>query len=208
MCLLEVQTSLSFLTPQSDSFVARIMFVSVFILPWLLQACIFLEFLYLQEKSNRNIFPELFTVAKSVRVPANEEKNEEEALEIAENSDKHTNDEELGTPVEEHNISHKETSPDTQRIAAKIHICGVISVILAAAISGRISNQYTLHKFSDSVVSVTWMNCFVISFLLFTGDKETEQSKKQVNTVIREVLSDVKRRIIWAKGFVFGIEEI
>ena len=204
MCLLEVQTSLSFLTPQSDSFVARIMFVSVFILPWLLQACIFLEFLYLQEKSNRNIFPELFPDAKSVSVPA----NEEEALEIAENSDKHTNDEELGTPVEEPNISHKESSPDTQRIAAKIHICGVISVILAAAISGRISNQYTLHKFSDSVVSVTWMNCFVISFLLFTGDKETEQSKKQVNTVIREALSDVKRRIIWAKGFVFGIEEI
>ena len=92
------------------------------------------------------------------------------------------------------NSSISETMENILRLTTSLFICGLISVFLAILATRFFSSSSTedlLPKFFISIVCVTWINCSVTPFVLFSAETEVEPSRRYVDTVIRAVVKSV-----------------
>ena len=158
-----------------------------FLLPWLMQAWIYFE---INPAGFFDGIKGLFIERKSRKKDpvALESKDEMVIIENKEEEDQRDKPQ----PPEEPSTS--DSMEQILSLATSLFICGVVSVLLALLATRILSSANTeelLPKFFIALVCVTWINCSVSPFILFSGETEVESSRRYVDTVIRAVSRSV-----------------
>ena len=159
-----------------------------FLLPWLMQAWILFE---INPTGIFDGFKGVFSKKKSGKIEAAEVNSKDEMVIIENEEEKNIMDESV-PPQKNDSIS--DTMEQILCLATSLFICGLVSVILAIITTRLISGSSTddlLFKFFISLICVTWINCSVSPFILFSGEMEVEPSRRYVDAVIRAVVRSV-----------------
>ena len=158
-----------------------------FLLPWLLQAWLFFE---INPDGFFDGFKGLFCPKKCGKTEGVVMDSKDEMVIIEDGNEK---DQQEDAPPSD-NTSISETMENILRLTTSLFICGLISVFLAILATRFFSSSSTedlLPKFFISIVCVTWINCSVTPFVLFSAETEVEPSRRYVDTVIRAVVKSV-----------------
>ncbi|KAL5267041.1 hypothetical protein ACHWQZ_G004172 [Mnemiopsis leidyi] len=165
-----------------------LLFVMVpFLLPWLMQAWTFFE---INPAGFFDGIKGLFIERKpGKKEPAVMDSKDE--MVIIENKEE---EDQRDKPPPQDELSTSESMEQILCLATSLFICGLVSVLLALLLTrlfSSVSTEELLPKFFIAIICVTWINCSVSPFILFSGEMEVESSRRYVDTMIRAVSRSV-----------------